>query len=669
MKKRLLALLLAATMVVSLAACDNNTQKQPEQQQQEQEQPKATEAPKATNTPIPVQEMKFTQSSTVKSTVKVEDRLPVKDDIFVELYDCNGDALEIGTYSAAFNWANGGGGWDIARPSLESIIHYNSDGSYYPNVIKSFEVSADNKVWTFHLRQGMKWSDGEDFDADDIVFWYEKCHKTNWDTKASWSALLDDVTGNFCVLTKVDKYTVTWTFENAKPAGNFIENGDFKFCWAPEHYLSDLISVDFGGTLTEEQVLANAKKKGITYSSAKDIGKKCVYYSWYTPGLPSLNPWVLTTQEGLNNYQETCQLVRNEYFWKVDAQGQQLPYFDVLNMVKFDANQQELAFLSGELDCIEVGMQDIQTMIEKAAAQGNTVVLSVAAGAAWGSEQFTFNYTCDDKKLAELFNKKEFRQAFSICVDRDEMSALITDGFLTPSQCGPSEGEPGYSADWLKKWTEYDVASAKKLLESCGLVMGSDGYYQFADGTKLELNFFGYNTEDSAATTFSQFNQYFKAAGLKCTYTAYDVAYFDELIDTNKWTAVYGPHTAVGSQMADRPAPIVPISGAGGAEWYGQYGYYYETNGAQGVKPTGDMAKLVELYDQWKLAATPEQRASLEKQILKLHEENLWTIAYLTSEGTYTLVNSKLHNYPTKAVSIDKYQYNNIKHPWVMFEK
>jgi peptide/nickel transport system substrate-binding protein len=39
-----------------------------------------------------------------------------------------------------------------------------------PNVAKSFEVDPSGKVFTFHLRKGMKWSDGKPFTADDIVF-------------------------------------------------------------------------------------------------------------------------------------------------------------------------------------------------------------------------------------------------------------------------------------------------------------------------------------------------------------------------------------------------------------------------------------------------------------------------------------------------------------------
>jgi peptide/nickel transport system substrate-binding protein len=173
----------------------------------------------------------------------VEDRIPNTDNVFVESVDATGAELEIGNYGGVLNLGGAGGSWGLSRPSLESIIRYNTDGSYYPNVIKSFDHNDDYTEWTFTLREGMKWSDGEPFTADDITFWYYMCHLTNYDSKKSWVALKEDVNGEdaWATLKKVDDYTVTWTFVNPKYPADFIENGDFKWCWAAAHYLSDLI--------------------------------------------------------------------------------------------------------------------------------------------------------------------------------------------------------------------------------------------------------------------------------------------------------------------------------------------------------------------------------------------------------------------------------------------
>src|SRR5205085_4582798 len=45
--------------------------------------------------------------------------------------------------------------------------------TYYPDIAKGWELSDDSKTLKLFLRQGMKWSDGQPFTADDFMFWYE----------------------------------------------------------------------------------------------------------------------------------------------------------------------------------------------------------------------------------------------------------------------------------------------------------------------------------------------------------------------------------------------------------------------------------------------------------------------------------------------------------------
>ena len=261
--------------------------------------------------------MTFTGSPTLEGDAA--DRLPVAADVFVSQYDATGATLEIGTYGGSINLGGANGSWDLSRPTLETIIRRNADGSYYANVIKSFEYSEDYKVWTFHLREGMKWSDGDDFNADDITFWYYMCHINNYDTKASWAALKDG-NGEFAKLEKVDDYTVTWTFGTPKFPADFIENGDFKWCWAPSHWLKDLIPASYyvenpyweNTNLSDEDVLKNAQAKGVDKTTVKDLGKEVAYYFWNVGGMPTVNSFVLRAGESRND--TVCHMDRNAYY-------------------------------------------------------------------------------------------------------------------------------------------------------------------------------------------------------------------------------------------------------------------------------------------------------------------------------------------------------------------
>ena len=669
MKKRLLALLLAGTMVFSLCACAGNNGGTTDNtveptQATTQEQPKVTEKPAdptPTPTPVPVEEMKFTGSPTLSGDAA--DRLPVKDVVFVSQVDATGNPLEIGTYGGTINVIGGGGSWDLSRPTLESIIRYNTDGTYVPNVIKSYEHNDDYTVWTFKLREGMKWSDGDDFNADDITFWYYMCHLTNYSTKKSWAALKDGEDA-YAVLTKVDDYTVTWTFQNPKYPADFIENGDFKWCWAPSHWLKDLIPASIyvenpyweNTGLSDEDVLKTAQSRGVDKATVKDLGKELTYYFWNVGGMPTLNSFVL--REGNSRNDTVCTMDRNAYYWKVDAEGQQLPYCDAIVFTKTSADgQDQLMFRSGEVDMIGVAMQDIASIL---ADMGDAAELRTFAGVDWGGVKVTFNYTHTDANYANLFNNIKFRQAISIAVDRAQVSELLSDGFLEGGQCAPGEGNFGYDEEWINKWTEYDVAGAKKLLEECGLVMGSDGFYDFADGSDFLLTFYSY-LESGAANEYPVLEQYYNAIGIKSAWKEYEVAAFDMEIDNNTWTAVLGPHTSIGGlSMRDRVAPFVPVQEA--AEWYGEFGTWVGTNGEQGVEPTGDMAKLVEIWKKWEATPDTAERDAYNLEIYEIHKANLWTIGYLKGAGTYNLISSKLKNYPDNLVSADLYQYANIVH-------
>ena len=684
MKKKLIALSLAVVMVVALSGCSSKNIKVNQRTQTfaetAEETTQTTSAESATESVKTVTEvdrnsLTYSEAPELSDLVKagalpsVENRVPVKEDVFIAQTDAAGNALEIGTYGGNYNMTGGGGSWGIARPVLESIIRYNNDGSYVPNVIKSYEYNSDYTVWTFHLREGMKWSDGDDFTADDITFWYYMVHISDYDTKASWEALKDNKTGEYAKLKKVDDYTVTWTFDTSKYPGVFIENGDLKWCWAPSHYLIDLIPSSYyveneywqDTGLSDAEVLANAEAKGMSYETVKDLGKNACYYFWNVSGIPTINSFVLSTEEGHNSRDsEVCILERNPFYWKVDAQGQQLPYFDNIYMLS-GIDDTTSAFAKGELDRIDIGMEDVTSML---AEFGDSAKLKTVLGSNWGSNQITFNYTSSKKNYADLFAKSEFRQAMSICVDRQEISLRTSEGFLSPGQCAPSEGNVGYDKEWTQKWTDYDVAAAQQLLEGCGLKLGSDGYYDFADGSDFTLDFISF--AGSANGLYSVLKRYYESVHIKTSLTDYETEEYDQIIDDNNWIAVMCPHMSAGGlSLNERAASFVPIAQA--AEWYGDYGTYYADH-TKGKAPTGDMAKLVEYYEQWVDTADTAARDEIALKIYELHKENLWSIAYVEGANTYCLINPNLHNFADNLISNDLYQYMNIYHFETLFK-
>ena len=170
--KKLIALLLAMVMVLSMVACGKPAEPTAEPTNATEATPEATT--EATEPVVTEPVFVYTEAPYITNLGtygEVVDRLPVEEDIFFSTVDANGDPLAIGTYGGEINDISGGGSWDLSRPTLETIIRRDNDGSYYPNVIKDYSYNEDYTVWTFNLREGMKWSDGDDFNADDITFW------------------------------------------------------------------------------------------------------------------------------------------------------------------------------------------------------------------------------------------------------------------------------------------------------------------------------------------------------------------------------------------------------------------------------------------------------------------------------------------------------------------
>jgi peptide/nickel transport system substrate-binding protein len=68
---------------------------------------------------------------------------------------------------ATFNWTEKS---VVARHIVEYLVETGPDNITRPNLAESWEASDDLKTWIFHLRKGVKWSNGDDFTADDVVF-------------------------------------------------------------------------------------------------------------------------------------------------------------------------------------------------------------------------------------------------------------------------------------------------------------------------------------------------------------------------------------------------------------------------------------------------------------------------------------------------------------------
>lgn len=166
----------------------------------------------------------------------VADRLPVEP-LVVQ------PAEGIGSYGGRFVDSWGGGNVaDFRQFAYDPLVRWSVDGSTVePNIAKSWDISEDATSYTFHLREGMKWSDGQPFTADDIVFWWEHVENNpKVMTGGPRGEMLNN--GGKPTVTKVDDYTVTFTYE--QPNGLFLQNmaGPYgqRVVMFPKHYMEQV---------------------------------------------------------------------------------------------------------------------------------------------------------------------------------------------------------------------------------------------------------------------------------------------------------------------------------------------------------------------------------------------------------------------------------------------
>ena len=663
--KQWIALVLALVLCLgTMAACAAAPAPTPPT---DTEAPVETTAPAETTAPVE-EEMVFTEAPflTAAGTYgKVEDRLPVADDVMIESMDAAGNALEIGVYGGELKRSAGGGNWDAGKPIEEGLFRFNTSGTVEPNVAKGYDVSDDYTVYTIYLREGMKWSDGDPFTAEDCVWFYNAVCLNKVDGKGVRSCH-KDANGDPAVVEKVDDTTFTVTF--GTPKYDFVEalTVDLKWHYAPKHVFEKMVDlvIESKGmedgdakTAKEAEALAAAQEIcGVEFSDVGKAGKEMLYYFWNYPGIPTLNPFVLSNEAGKNSIKgEYYEFVRNPYYWKVDAKGQQLPYMDKIVYTTVQNETQTLMLLlDGTVDYQTIAVQDAPTVLDAETTSGTKINLYQWAPTYWGSGEYQLhlNLGIADEQKNALFNNPDFRQALSIAVDRVEMAATLTNNWNEPGQAAPQEGALGYSEEWANQWTEYDPAKAQTLLESVGLTKGSDGFYAFADGTKFELNIVSV-ADSGAGTTYEFLKKYFNAVGIHCNFNDYDRSVVDNDLMAGSIECMLFPVTPIGDiSIALKPNSMIPGS-ATNVAWYGTMNE--ET-------ATGDLKTLIDLKQKLDETGDPDARAQIVNDMMALHQKNQWTIGYIAEAPAIHAVNARIHNFPDGLVWSDIYRDMGIAH-------
>ena len=595
----------------------------------------------------------------------VAERLPENPAVVTPLKEVGkyGGSMRVGFTGSNPGW---GGLWYIA--GWENLVSWAPDFSgVVPNIAESWDVSDDVREYTFHLRKGMKWSDGVDFTADDIMFYINDIlfneELTVGGPTADW--LPREGAADFKA-EKIDDYTVKFSFAN--PYGTFLYNlatwSGRHLTFFPKHWLqqfhaaynenvADLVAAEEG---VENWVgLFNKKASGPTDDTNN---------YWNNLDRPLLFPWVPTSVLG-GGTQMT--MARNPYYWKVDTEGNQLPYIDEIVGVSYQDNEaRTLAMINGDLDYVKDPGDDNRILYFDAVDSGAPIKISTQVSDGGNRNSIHFNRTVSDPVLAEIFSNKDFRIGMSYAINRAEIIEIVQFGQGEPAQVAPLESSPLYNEQLATQYIEYDVAQANEYLDKVIPDKGADGYRLRPDGEALSI-VMSVSNDLSYGTTWVQTAElligYWDAVGVKVQLNSMADAQFTENKENNDLQAtLYTGEGGAGLTAILDPRYYIP------GEYFGVFGngwYYWRVNSQEAVtvEMPQEMLDIRVAYEKVLQQSTQDLQIEEMKKVLQIAADNFWVIGIARPAPGFQPYNTRLGNQPDEWIAGWIEGVQKIKYP------
>lgn len=435
----------------------------------------------------------------------------------------------IGTYGGTLNGlsnATEAGTSDLLSVRHVNLVRFSDDlATIVPNVAKAWSWNDDFTALTFELRAGHKWSDGDDFTAADVVFWYNNMVLDTNIIGTPKDRFLS--AGEAMTVEALDDLTVRFTLNAPKPGLLAQFATDYAQPFQPSHLLSQF------------HPGANADADALAASVGMESGYDVVnlYYGqsdWKDVPQPILkNPAVaaalveagftavaptLESHIVIEDTLEGRHLVANPYFFMVDTAGNQLPYINEIDEVYMpDEDVRVATMIAGDIDykSQSVNLDVAPALLQNAEAGDYAVELRPTIG----MPVVSFNLTAADEEKRAVFNDINFRQAMSHAINRDQINELAFFGLGAPTQYTAFDADtaPFVSEELRTAFTSFDAEGAAALLDAAGVVdADNDGDRDLPSGAEFTLQI-QFSTQGVPTTVAEIVAQNFSDAGITTT--------------------------------------------------------------------------------------------------------------------------------------------------------
>jgi ABC-type transport system substrate-binding protein len=549
---------------------------------------------------------------------------------------------QIGEYGGTWRMGLVGGGdtpWLIRTMGYENLVNWNPEWTgVAPNIAESFDVNEDSTEFTFNLRRGMKWSDGEPFTADDIVFWYEDVLMNEELTPAIPTWVQSG--GEPLRVEKVDDVTVKFIFQ--EPNGLFLNNlalpDNAVVTLYPRHYMEQ-----FHADYNSENLDRLVQQAGVA-DWVQLFQNKADIHRYSNAEKPVLYAWMLTTPYGAGT---RVVAERNPYYWKVDTEGNQLPYIDqlVYNVLE-DAEVLLLQTLNGEIDMYD---RHIATLTNRAiladnAEEGDYRFYDLVP--AGGNAMALFlNWNANDPVKREIFQNKDFRIGLSHAIDRQAITDLVYLGLNEPSQIAPRAESNIYDEEMAKQYTEYDVELANEYLDRAGYSeRDSQGYRLGPDGNRISFTIEVAAAIQQWVDAIQLIDENWEEVGIDLQVLVADRALVWERMQAGEQDAmVWGGEGGLFMDAVMGPYSAFPYS------IYSKFAPYW-SNWYQGDEPAeeppAEVKRQMELYDELQATADADRQRELMMEIHEIAKEFFYHIGIATQPPGYGVVKNNFRNVP-----------------------
>ncbi len=520
------------------------------------------------------------------------------------------------------------------------LVGYTPEQRLEPDLARAVD-NQDDRVFTFHLRRGHKWSDGEPFTAEDFRYWWEDVvgNKELTPFGPPREMLVD---GEAPRVSFIDEVTVR--YEWSKPNPYFlpaVAGPQPLYLFRPAHYLKKYHAKHAEPAKLAEKVKDAGQRNWVALHFKYDQ-----QYKNSDPKQPSLEPFVLRTKPP----SERLIFARNPFFHRVDKAGHQLPYLDEVAMGIANSKLIPAKTGAGEADLqASYLVFNNYAFLKQAARHEDFQIRRWTSGK--GSKVTLYpNLNAADPVWRDLFRQADFRRALSLGLNREDINQAIFYGLGKPVIDTVIEGSPLYDEARSKRYAAYDPAEANRLLDGLGLTEYSGGVRLLPDGRQMIVVVETAGEDTEQVDVMGLVAEDWRKIGIKLLVKPSERDTLSSRLKAGAtlmsvWTGLEN-----GLPTADwSPAQLAPTNGE--QQQWPAWGAHYETNGAVGTKPDWPVAEtLLDLNRRWALAADAGEREAIWREMLDINANEALRIGIVSGIDSIVVVSNRLQNVPERAV-------------------